>query len=67
MSSSYDPGGRLLFSGGITASRGHRGESRGGEALVGLINGAAERPGRSPVFGCRVVGAGREAGTEGGS
>ena len=63
----YGPGGRLLFAGGITPSRGHRGESRGREALVGLIDGAAVAPGRSPVFGCRVVGSGRQAGEGGGS
>jgi hypothetical protein len=48
----YDPGGRLLYSGGITASRGHRGENLGRSALLAAILGAARDSGRIPVFGC---------------
>lgn len=48
----YDAGGRLLFSGGITASRGHYGDSAGQSAIVSFVNsGTAERT-ESSVFGC---------------
>jgi hypothetical protein len=48
----YDRGGRLRFSGGITASRGHVGDNAGRAALLGLlIHGETERE-RTPVFGC---------------
>jgi len=48
----YDSQGRLLFSGGITASRGHSGDNAGLSAIVSLVN--AEVPDRTEtfVFGC---------------
>jgi hypothetical protein len=48
----YDPQGRLLFSGGITGSRGHSGDNAGRSAIVSLVN--AEIPDRTEtyVFGC---------------
>jgi hypothetical protein len=48
----YDAGGRLLFSGGITGSRGHYGDNAGQTAIVSFVNsGAAERT-ETMVFGC---------------
>jgi hypothetical protein len=48
----YDGAGRLVFSGGITGSRGHAGNNAGEAALVDLLTrGAADRAG-SNVFGC---------------
>lgn len=48
----YDAEGRLLFSGGITGSRGHSGDNAGRAAVVSLLNsGEAERA-ESSVFGC---------------
>lgn len=48
----YDAGGRLLFSGGITGSRGHSGDNAGRSAIISFVNsGAAERT-ESFVFGC---------------
>jgi hypothetical protein len=48
----YDAGGSLLFSGGITGSRGHYGDNAGQSAIVSFVNsGAAERT-ESVVFGC---------------
>ncbi|MGZ5021227.1 MAG: hypothetical protein ACXWFY_01535 [Chthoniobacterales bacterium] len=48
--------GRLLFSGGITQSRGHVGENAGESAIVSLVkNQRADRTG-TPVFGCSLVG-----------
>ncbi len=51
----YDAGGNLLFSGGITESRGHAGDNAGEGAVIDLLNtgGAACR--ESPVFGCALV------------
>jgi hypothetical protein len=48
----YDRDGSLIFSGGITGSRGHAGENAGELALVALLtHGRADRTGTS-VFGC---------------
>ena len=50
----FAPDGRLLFSGGITQSRGHAGDNAGASAIVSLVhNGAAERP-ETFVFGCAL-------------
>jgi len=56
----YAADGRLLFSGGITPSRGHMGDSAGLEqlrrALAAALHDGPARPaaalGRAPVFGC---------------
>lgn len=51
----YDPSGRLSFDGGITAARGHAGDSAGLSALMSLLHhGAAEQPFTS-VFGCLLT------------
>jgi len=48
----YDGRGTLIFSGGITGSRGHAGDNAGESALVDLLTrGQADRRGTS-VFGC---------------
>ena len=48
----YDRRGSLIFSGGITSARGHRGANAGEAALVSLLaSGRAERNTTS-VFGC---------------
>jgi hypothetical protein len=50
----YDAGGKLRFSGGITASRGHSGDNAGRSSIVSLVTyGIAERT-RTPVFGCAL-------------
>lgn len=52
----YDTEGRLLFSGGITGSRGHSGDNAGRSAIVSLLNtGEAERA-ETFVFGCPLFG-----------
>jgi hypothetical protein len=52
----YDSGGRLIFKGGITASRGHSGDSYGRDAIIALVQGQTLRqtgmPVSAPVFGC---------------
>jgi hypothetical protein len=52
----YDATGRRLFSGGITASRGHEGDSAGGRRLFAALKGEQPDSDRSPVFGCALVG-----------
>jgi hypothetical protein len=48
----YDGRGTLIFSGGITGSRGHEGANAGEASLVALLTrGEADRSGTS-VFGC---------------
>jgi len=56
----YDAEGCLLFSGGITGSRGHFGDNAGRSAIVSLLNtGKAERS-ETFAFGCPLSGADSE-------
>jgi hypothetical protein len=48
----YGPDGRLLFSGGITGSRGHVGDNAGEAAIESLINARSADRDHSLVFGC---------------
>jgi hypothetical protein len=51
----YAQDGRLLFRGGITASRGHEGDNEGRRALVDLIERKSSSYRReTPVFGCPI-------------
>jgi hypothetical protein len=50
----YDAAGRLTFSGGITAVRGHEGDSFGQERIVALVSGETADRADSPVFGCAL-------------
>ena len=52
----FDAGGRLLFSGGITASRGHAGGNDGESAIVSLISHRGVARTRTFVFGCSLAG-----------
>jgi hypothetical protein len=63
----YDADGTLLFSGGITAARGHSGDNAGRSELVSLLNrgqsarAGSQNPGQShgdatSVFGCSLFG-----------
>lgn len=52
----YDGDGRLLFSGGITAARGHEGDNAGRSAIVELLKGRQTGHVRTPVFGCSLSG-----------
>jgi hypothetical protein len=54
----YDKRGTLVFSGGITGSRGHAGENAGQASLSALLNdGHSDRKGTS-VFGCPLFASG---------
>ncbi len=50
----FDPSGRLLFNGGITASRGHSGDNAGESAIVSLIKDHASKRSQTFVFGCSL-------------
>ena len=54
----YDANGRLIFNGGITASRGHSGDNYGRDAIIALLQGhlaeTTTLPVTSPVFGCSL-------------
>lgn len=47
----HDSEGKLIFTGGITASRGHRGENPGRLALTTALEGIPHKA-PSPVYGC---------------
>lgn len=51
----YAPSGRLLFSGGITPSRGHEGDNHGTKALVEHLNGMQPITKHPPVYGCPLL------------
>jgi len=51
----YDAGGKLLFSGGVTGSRGHEGDNAGEAAIEELVNSATSECRQTPVFGCPIV------------
>jgi hypothetical protein len=57
----FDRDGRLLFSGGITQSRGHAGENAGERAIVALVNNRAAERVATFVFGCSLRGSGMGA------
>jgi hypothetical protein len=50
----YRPDGKLLFSGGITGSRGHLGENAGFDSLLRILTEPSAQPDRvtGSVFGC---------------
>ncbi|HEV7745514.1 MAG TPA: hypothetical protein VGO56_11005 [Pyrinomonadaceae bacterium] len=54
----YSSQGQLLFSGGITDSRGHAGESEGRTAIVALLTQGQPASDVTPVFGCPLFGKG---------
>jgi len=56
----YSADGRRVFSGGITASRGHEGDSFGRRRLLAILDGRPIDRDESPVFGC-TLGAGPPA------
>jgi hypothetical protein len=51
----YSANGRLLFQGGLTASRGHEGDNAGRTALTELISGGRSNCTQTAVFGCSLV------------
>lgn len=57
----YDAGGRLRFAGGITGSRGHRGDNAGRDAVAAIVGRGEPAPASALVFGCDL---GRAQGME---
>jgi hypothetical protein len=51
----YDGVGQLVFSGGITAARGHSGDNPGESAIVSWLATGQIPPKDTPVFGCSLV------------
>jgi hypothetical protein len=51
----YGAEGQLLFSGGITASRGHAGENAGESAIIALVNHQTPLRSQTLVFGCSLT------------
>lgn len=53
----YDAGGALLFSGGITAARGHSGDNFGRSSLLEIVLGGDAERAETPVYGCPILNA----------
>jgi hypothetical protein len=51
----FDRRGKLLFSGGITAARGHQGDNDGIAAIATLLAGDRSETENTPVFGCPLA------------
>jgi hypothetical protein len=51
----FDRDGTLLFSGGITASRGHIGSNAGESSVLAVLNRQTPERQRTPVFGCALA------------
>ncbi len=51
----YDPNGQIRFCGGITASRGHEGDSDGLTAVIDLLQGNEAQTSETEVFGCLLT------------
>jgi hypothetical protein len=51
----YDASGHLLFSGGITAARGHEGDNAGSDAILSLVNSGRADLSKTPAFGCSLL------------
>jgi hypothetical protein len=52
----YSAEGQLLFSGGITGSRGHAGDNDGRTAILSLLATGKSAKTETPVFGCPLAG-----------
>lgn len=50
----YDASGNLRFSGGITASRGHAGDSPGRSAILSIVNTGISGKTQTSVYGCSL-------------
>jgi hypothetical protein len=60
----YSAEGRLVFSGGITGSRGHSGDNEGRSAILSLLTTGAASNRESQVFGCPLFEASSQKLTE---
>src|SRR5262249_54106062 len=53
----YDAGGRLIFGGGTTGSRGHGGDNIGRASILALLNREEAHRSTTSVFGCSLFAA----------
>ena len=60
----YDTSSRLVFSGGITASRGHAGDNDGRRAILSWLTTGRATTKQTAVFGCPLFKPGNEKPTE---
>lgn len=51
----YQPSGQLVFSGGITPSRGHEGDNPGRSAVISLVLQGHSLVNHTPVYGCPLL------------
>jgi hypothetical protein len=51
----YAPDGKLVFSGGITAARGHEGDNLGRSAIERAVNQDESTYATTPTFGCSLL------------
>lgn len=51
----WSPRGELLYRGGLTASRGHIGDSPGRRAILSFLQTGTSATERAPVFGCPIA------------
>lgn len=51
----FDGAGVRVFEGGITESRGHRGESAGRSSIAAVLRGQESPTKHTPVYGCDLV------------
>lgn len=56
----FEPSGRLRFSGGITAMRGHEGENRNADRLAEALSRSSTELRTTPAFGCSLISPDRE-------
>jgi hypothetical protein len=59
----YDAEGRLLFAGGLTAMRGHEGDSLGLRQIAAAVEGRPLETRQGPTFGCALEDPAAEAGS----
>lgn len=50
----FDQSGRLIFQGGITASRGHEGDNFGADSIRSFVQSGGSPRRSTPVFGCSL-------------
>ena len=50
----YSAGGKLLFTGGITAARGHAGDNAGRSSIISLVTDGSAEQTKTLVFGCAL-------------
>ncbi|MBC7772024.1 MAG: hypothetical protein H7210_05980 [Pyrinomonadaceae bacterium] len=59
----YSPMGKLVYSGGVTPSRGHEGENAGIDAVRRFVSGRTLPTSEAAVFGCPILHAEEACGT----